>query len=286
MHPTTQKPSDSPPLPSFNNLIIATPAPYICHCQLARPPVNALNTPIWTELLALLTHLEEHHFPHKTRVLVISSSATSPLFSAGNDLTELHAPSTTALRFAHFWKTSTVFLARFYKTPLYTISIVCGRTPAAACVMCMAADFRIASTHLSIGLNEVAIGLPVPAYWARLLVSTLSSRARAEHMLAVGDMISADDAHSLGIIHLLVSTDTHDLHTVALAHARVLAAQSNSFGRVQTKLHLRRQFAEKWETYAEEEAAQAWKRLSQSVVADHLSLVMRNLRKNQGKAKM
>lgn len=268
--------SDAKKLPQFKYLLVTKPFSHVYHCQLARSPVNALNTAFWTELLDLLTLLE-NRFPNDSRVLLFSSAAKGAIFSAGNDLNELHVPSTTHSRFQKFWLTSTTFLARLYKSPLYTIAAMRGATPAGGCVMSLCCDYRLAMSETSIGLNEVAIGLAVPRYWARLLIRTSLSRSRGEGMLASGEMIPAKEAQKIGLVDEIVQGNRQDLLDKALRRAQQWAQTRGATGRAETKSYLRKDFADKWEAEGLEESERAWTQLSRKATIAELEEVMKRL---------
>jgi hypothetical protein len=69
----------------------------------AREPVNSLNLQVWSELLAALQYLEANS---NVKVLVIASGLKKDVYCAGNDITELYAPMTTAARYRQFWEVS------------------------------------------------------------------------------------------------------------------------------------------------------------------------------------
>ena len=74
-----------------------------------------------------------------------------------------------------FWEVSNVFLARLYRSPLFTVAAIRGACPAAGCGIAMCCDYRIMSEKGHIGLNEVALGIPVPIYWTELFLHTVGS---------------------------------------------------------------------------------------------------------------
>lgn len=269
-----------PLMPTFTYLNVTSPSPAICHCALNRPPVNALNTAVWTELLALLTHLEAHAFPTHTTVLLFTSQSRGDIFSAGNDLKEVFVPATTEERFHHFWNTSTTFLSRLYVSPLTTIAALRGATPAAGCILSLCCDVRIALHDVSMGLNEVAIGLTVPAYWARVFLRTANSRAQAERLLLTGDMLTAREAKELGVVDEIVQGDKADLHDRALTIATEWAKRGRvAHSRAQTKRNMHEDFAADWLNSAAEEASSAWQMLSNPRTIGLLGVIMQNLRK-------
>ncbi|CAN8074320.1 unnamed protein product [Agarophyton chilense] len=267
---------------NYKFLTVSYPAETICHCQLSRPPVNALNTELWRELLSLLTSLEKT-FPKSTRVLIFSSAARGPIFSAGNDLTELHAPSTSKERFYTFWGLSTLFLARLYKSPLYTIAAIRGATPAGGCVLSLCCDYRVALENTRIGLNEVAIGLTVPKYYALLLLNLCTVRSEAELLLSRGQMIDARKAKRLGLVDDVLAGNSKQLISFALSTAENFSDERGASGRAGTKIEIRRQFADDWEGYANEEAQKGWVRLCEPDVVKSLGSVLSKLKTHRAR---
>lgn len=128
----------------------------------------------------------------------------------------------------------------------------------------MCCDYRIALLNTFIGLNEVAIGLAVPKFWALLFVMTVSSRARAEELLASGCMVGSEEAQRIGLINKIVregGRDQLESHALNLAPKWVQTEQQ-ALCRADTKLSLRRQFAEEWRDFALDEARKTWGQLS------------------------
>lgn len=249
---------------NLTHLRLSFPKEGICHLQLDRQPVNALNLAAWDQLLQALTYIETTLFPKTIRVLIISSNASAPLFSAGNDITELHVPSTTKPRFTNFWLTSTAFLSRLYKSPLYTIAAIRGQTFAAGCIISLCCDYRIALAKSSLGLNEVSLGIPVPVFWARLFIHVVSIPARGEQALARGELLFSKEAQQLGLINQIVVVGGRDeLLEEAVTIAEKWTGRTGTMARVETKMSIRKEFADRWNDYAPDEARSAWEQLSQ-----------------------
>ena len=55
-----------------------------------------------------------------------------------------------------------------------------------------------------IGLNEVALGIPVPKYWAKILIG-LVGYAKAEHMCLNASLLSPQDAAASGLVDQVAS---------------------------------------------------------------------------------
>jgi Delta3-Delta2-enoyl-CoA isomerase len=257
----------------------------VAHLAIGSPPANTLNLTLWTSLLAALRLAESDS---TISVLIITSSLDRPIFSAGNDISELHAPSTTRERFLDFWITSTTFLASLYVSPLYTVASIRGACPAGGCVIALCCDYRIVlSDGLSFGLNEAALGIPVPKYWARLMLIVGSGhRAEVERMLYTGTMVGADDALRLGLVDRTVRSQLNDVahsYAVAMSAAFRMNRGGADAGRMQTKLAVRQEFGHDWAAYGSEEAQQSWTLLSSRSVSDQLGRILRRLGKTSRK---
>ncbi len=76
------------------------------HVQLCSEPVNVMDMAMWEGLSAALKECEANPV---VRGIIFSSGVKRDVFTAGNSLKELHAPSTTRERYFKFWHLSQVF---------------------------------------------------------------------------------------------------------------------------------------------------------------------------------
>lgn len=280
-------PATSPDLPDFPGLVLTYPGRSIAQISLSSPPANALSLTLWRSLTSALQHVESDA---STTVLILSSGLSRPVFSAGNDINELHAPSTSPERFHEFWTVSTAFLASLYETPLYTIAAMRGACPAGGCILGLCCDMRIGlkDSSFRIGLNEAALGIPVPSYWAQLMLRVGSARGEIERMLLTGRMADAKEALRLGIVDRLVGSSrelTKTAEKEAASAARRLVGPGGVGYRL-TKRAVRHEFAAAWAGYAEEEAVESWKLLSSDAVSRQLGKVLSMLNGRKASAKL
>jgi len=160
--------------------------------NLRRAPVNALNL----ELLEAL--LEEHRNAIRDGAKAIVISGKEGLFSAGLDVPDLMQKSRNEM---------TVFWGRFFamtemllssKVPV--IAAITGHAPAGGAVIAIHCDYRIAARgDFRIGLNEVQVGLTVPAAVLRVLTFVVGSR-RAQLLAMTGQMLLPEDALACGLV--------------------------------------------------------------------------------------
>lgn len=242
--------------------------------SIKREPVNSMNLDLWRQLA---THLDELEKDSSVRGVIFRSGLQKDVFTAGNDIMELYAPKTSLERYKDFWVTQNSFFARLYRTRLVTVAAVRGACPAGGCALALCCDYRVMTEVGSIGLNEVALGIPVPAYWAQLMERTVGQRA-AERLLSFGLMASADEALRYGLVDQLVPNAQLD---AAAEAAIVPLLKVSDVARHATKSHLRDAFSRQWQDFAPKEAEQAWGLLSHPKTVQSLDAVMQRLSKGK-----
>merc|ERR1711874_818777 len=122
---------------------------------------------------------------------------------AGLDIKELHAPSTTEDRLMEFWRTLSQVLSKIYGSRLATCAAVNGACPAGGCCLSLCCDYRVITKEGSMGLNEVALGIPVPKFWCELMANTVGHRA-AEKVLLAAAMTPAQQLLEMGMVDAVV----------------------------------------------------------------------------------
>jgi enoyl-CoA hydratase len=131
-------------------------------------------------------------------------------------------------------------LGRLYVHPQPTVIAVTGHALAAGALMLLAADTRIAAGgKAKIGLNEVAIGLPLPTFAMELATARLSKRALTRAAVQA-EIFDADGALAVGYVDAIDA----DCRGAALAEARRLGALPG-FAYGTTKVRLRQPTADR-----------------------------------------
>jgi 3,2-trans-enoyl-CoA isomerase len=194
----------------------------------------------------------------------------------------LYAPSTSRARYLEFWRAQTVFLSRLYRSHLVTIALIRGSCPAGGCITALCCDYRVINTenNPTMGLNEVALGIPVPAYWARVMTCTIGQRA-TERILARGQLIDCQQARELGLVDEVVERERLMERCEAEMMARLKFPDS---GRVTTKLQMREALAKEWEGQWEKEATEGWAMLSHESTIAYLGQVLQRLSGGKNRA--
>jgi Delta3-Delta2-enoyl-CoA isomerase len=164
----------------------------IVELRLAHPPANALNPSLVHALHAAIVAAPDQG----TRTLILSG--VEGMFSAGLDapaLLKLDKPAMGA-----FWKEFINLLRGIALSPVPMAAAITGHSPAGGAVLAIFCDTRIATEgKFKIGLNEVRVGLPVPALiYAGL--KRLVGVHQAERLCLHGLLISPQEALQIGLV--------------------------------------------------------------------------------------
>jgi enoyl-CoA hydratase/carnithine racemase len=159
---------------------------------LSHKKVNAIDTDL---CLALQMRFRQLVVDRVRGVIVTGKPG---LFSAGLDIPYLAGLTSEQLRQWNdlFFNTVTTIVS----SPLIAIAAISGHSPAGGAVMALSMDYRImAKGKYSIGLNEVAIGLPLSIGITTLAENTLGHR-NAERVVLTGRMWPVEEALKIGFV--------------------------------------------------------------------------------------
>jgi enoyl-CoA hydratase len=87
----------------------------------------------------------------------------------------------------------------------------------------MACDLRIASAKARLGQPEIKLGI-IPGGGGTQRLTRLVGEGKAMELILTGDMISAEEAHALGLVNRVVPAE--ELETVTLELANKIAEMS------------------------------------------------------------
>lgn len=178
--------------------------------NLARPPVNALDP----ELVQALDRAIVGAPQQGARAIVFSGHPG--MFSAGLDVPALLQLDKPAM--AAFWGSFFALLRHLAESPVPVVAAIPGHAPAGGAVMAIFCDYRIAAEgEFKIGLNEVQVGLPVPAVVYGALERLVGAR-EAERLAVRGLLVSPQEALRVGLVNELAAPD--EVIEKAIAHAR------------------------------------------------------------------
>jgi enoyl-CoA hydratase len=161
---------------------------------------NAIDEPLVEDLIAACRELEADGRVHG----VLLASAHPKLFSPGLDLVGLLDYDRPSMQ---------RFMARFaeavwglYAMTKPVVAAVAGHAVAGGCVLALTADWRILRRGVSIGLNEVRVGVPLPWSVALLLRASVRPERVAEAAL-LGRNFADEDALGAGMAHEVLAEE-------------------------------------------------------------------------------
>ena len=194
--------------------------------------VLTLNRPETRNVLseAMLAALNESFTAiegdRKVRALVLA--AAGPVFSAGHDLKQMtrHRADADGGRayFSALMQTCSTTMQRIGELPQPVIAAVEGTATAAGSQLVASCDLAIASAAAKLGTSGINVGLfcstPIVA------VSRKVGRKHAMELLLTGDLISAAEAHRIGLVNRVV--EVGGARAAAIELAKKLVAKSRA----------------------------------------------------------
>ncbi len=154
--------------------------------------LNALNDETITELQQVF----DNHKDDKSIGCVILTGA-GKAFVAGADIGELAVADVTKGRAVSEKGLKLMDTIQNYPRPV--IAAVNGFALGGGCEMAMACDIRLASEKAKLGQPEVNLGL-IPGYGGTQRLSRLVGRGKAMQLILSGEMITAAEAHRIGLV--------------------------------------------------------------------------------------
>lgn len=161
--------------------------------------LNALNSVVLNEMAEALRLVAELPF-EAARALVITG-AGEKAFVAGADIKEIAALNEEQAQAFALRGQSIFHELNLMKIPV--IAAVNGFALGGGCELALACDFVIASDNAKFGLPEVTLGL-IPGFGGTVRLSRAVGSRRARELTYTGDMISADEARSYGLVNKVV----------------------------------------------------------------------------------
>ena len=156
-------------------------------------------------MAALQSALDDAADDKTLRVIVLG--ADGPAFSSGHDLKEMTARRKDADRgqaaFGALFAQCSKLMQTIVRYPRPVIAQVQGIATAAGCQLVASCDLAVASSAPRFATPGVDIGLFCSTPMVAL--SRNVSRKAAMEMLLTGEMVSAEDAHRIGMINRVVA---------------------------------------------------------------------------------
>ncbi|MBN6150928.1 enoyl-CoA hydratase/isomerase family protein [Xanthomonas sp. AmX2] len=174
--------------------------------QLARAPVNALDTALCGELAAAIAQAQAD------AVHAVVLSGSERIFSAGMDVPHLLAHGDDRAKLLHSWQAFFGAARALAASPMPVVAALTGHAPAGGCVLALCCDYRVMARSpdpahpFAIGLNETQVGLVAPEGIQRLLRRVVGAH-RAERLLVAGELVSAERALEIGLVDELTEAE-------------------------------------------------------------------------------
>jgi len=176
----------------------------IVELRLARPPVNALDPALVSALRTAIVAAPVQG----ARAIVLSGRPG--MYSGGLDvpaLLHLDRPALAAFLTEFFELCGTIACS-----PIPIVAAITGHSPAGGAVLSIFCDYRVMARSADpakpyrIGLNEVQVGLSVPAC-IQFGLQRLVGAYRAERLMVAGAMLDSEAALRVGFVDELADID-------------------------------------------------------------------------------
>lgn len=190
---------------------------YVLVVTINRPrALNAINKETVAELQKVFSF---HWSDDSVRCVVITGSGDKS-FVAGADIPELadldvRAGNDLSARGLYLMKTIQNF-------PKPVIAAINGFALGGGCELAMACDIRLASEKAKLGQPEVNLGI-IPGYGGTQRLPRLVGRGKAMQLILTGEMISAQEAHRIGLVDEVYPPD--QLMDKAMEMANTIASK-------------------------------------------------------------
>src|SRR5213593_611149 len=171
--------------------------------------LNALDIRTRAEILAAFEELAREN---EIRVVVITG-AGDKAFIAGADINEFAGK--TALEQREIMRSRRAFDS-VEDFPKPVIAMINGFALGGGCELAMACDIRIASTRAKLGQPEIKLGI-IPGGGGTQRLPRLIGEGKAMELILTGDMISAEEAYSLGLVNHVVAPEELESTTMEIA---------------------------------------------------------------------
>jgi 2-(1,2-epoxy-1,2-dihydrophenyl)acetyl-CoA isomerase len=205
----------------------------VCVITLNRPEsLNALNVEVAKELQsAIQTALDQH-----ARAIVLTGEGRA--FCAGGDLREMQSIASKEGRIEAFFDeplrllNETVLLIR--EAPVPVIAAVNGVASGGGCNLALACDLVLAAETARFNQAFIKIGLS-PDCGGTFVLPRLVGWRRATELMFTGEMITAAQAHQMGMINSVVPDSELMQRAMSLAE-RLAAAPTAAIAQIKRLL--------------------------------------------------
>lgn len=186
--------------------------PDVAGIRLDNTTANVLDPHV---VAALASALESASASHRAVVL----SGGDRFFCNGLDLQWAIAQDRPTMR--QMFLSLCDLVLRMLESPIPIVGAMKGHAIGAGKTLLVAADHRVGATGRAlIGMPEVKLGVPNP-YFAERLLRFLTTESVASQLIYSGELVTAEQAVPLGLIHAVAAPD--EVEAAARARAADLA---------------------------------------------------------------
>ena len=161
--------------------------------------LNAINAEVMRGLREVTQEISQNH--EITGAIIVGDGEKA--FIAGSDIKELSALN--QVQSFELAQNGQKIFKSIEDCSKPIIAVVNGFALGGGCELAMACHMRIATENAKFGQPEVNLGI-IPGYGGTQRLTQLVGRGKALELLLTGDMISAADAKSLGLVNHVVPT--------------------------------------------------------------------------------
>src|SRR3954447_12115044 len=185
----------------------------IAYVTVNRPKVlNALNMATMDELRATFHDIKNDS---SIRVVIFTGSGEKA-FIAGADIGELSKHNAvTAKEYTHRGQSVLNLIENLGKP---VIACINGFALGGGCEIAMACTMRLASENAKFGQPEVKLGI-IPGYGGTQRLPRLVGKGIAMQLVLAGDMISAQEAHRIGLVNEVIPANQLIARAEAIAQS-------------------------------------------------------------------
>jgi enoyl-CoA hydratase/carnithine racemase len=166
--------------------------------------LNAFNAEMFRDLAQAVTRASQLK---DVRVAIFTGAGRA--FCSGADLTNISQYHSDAEgdALANGIRQAQSVLDMVEALPMPTIAAINGHAVGAGLQLALACDFRIATCGVKLGLSDVKIGI-VPALGATTRLPKLIGVAKTKELILTGELVTADDALTLGMVNRVVARES------------------------------------------------------------------------------
>jgi enoyl-CoA hydratase len=197
---------------NFENVRVDTKN-QIAYVTIDRPKVlNALNMATMGELRTVFTQLKEDR---EVRVVILTGAGEKS-FVAGADIGELQKNNPVeAKEYTHRGQAVLDLIENLGKP---VIACINGFALGGGCEIAMACTMRVASENARLGQPEVKLGI-IPGYGGTQRLPRLVGKGLAMQLLLTGEMITAQEAHRIGLVNEVIPANQLIARAEAIAQS-------------------------------------------------------------------